>query len=60
LPQNLAVARYFDTLSKIYPAAPHAATAVPPKSAGISQLRALACQLQSPEGVTQPEHLRMK
>jgi hypothetical protein len=56
LPQNLAVAHYFDTLSKIYPAAPLTSTTHLPKSAGISQLRALACQLQSPKAVTQPEH----
>jgi hypothetical protein len=57
LTQNLAVARYFDTLPKIDPPTPLTPTTHLPKSAGISQLRAVACQLQSPEAVTQPEHL---
>jgi len=57
LPQNLAVAHYFDTLPKIDPPTPLTPTTHLPKSASISQLRALACQLQSSDSVTQPEHL---
>jgi hypothetical protein len=57
LPQNLAVAHYFDTLFKIYTAAPLTSTTIRQKVQAFRNCEPLACQLQSPEAVTQPEHL---
>jgi len=57
LTKNLAVAHYFNTLLKIDPPTSLTSTTLALESTRISQLRALACQLQSSEQVTQPEHL---